>query len=744
MAKPRHQAQLPTKVEVLRYIEESGGRVNKRHIARAFRLKGPAREALRGILRELSEDGSIERGHRKKFVAGGKLPSVSVIEISGVDVDGEVFARPAKWPTTSTPPRIKVMPGRKNLSAPGVGDRILARLTLIGPDLYQAEPMRNLGADAQEVIGIYEIVGRQARLVPTDRKLRTEFVIEAGADLGVKPGELIAAEIIPGRHLGLGRARIKQRLGHINDPRAFSLISIHTQGIPTEFSAEALAESDAAAELEVKLSRRVDLRSIPLITIDPNDARDFDDAVWAEADADPKNAGGWHIIVAIADVAHYVRSGGAIDGEARARGNSVYFPDRMVPMLPETLATNLCTLAPQVDRPCLAVHLWVSSEGRMRRHRFERGVMKSAARLTYQQAQAAIDGNTDDVTKPILETILRPLFGAFGALQTERDQRQPLALELPERSITLDAEGHVASISTQLRLDSHRLVEEFMIAANVAAAEALETADAPCMYRVHDVPNPEKLESLRDLLGQLNLKLARAQVIRPQQFNTILTKVAGTPDEKLVNEVILRSQSRAVYSPDNLGHYGLNLKRYAHFTSPIRRYSDLLVHRSLITALGLGDDGLGVERDQFVAIAEQITATERRADAAERDATDRYVAAYLADRAGAEFSGHITGVSRFGLFVGLEPNGVDGLVPMRRLDDYYVHDEDGHALIGRNSGNVYRLGDSIRVRLDEVNVVTGSLSLSVVSHEGDRPPATKTPRSKPKRGSKGRKGYRRR
>ena len=743
MVKPRRDVPLPTKKDVLRYIEESGGRVNKRDIARAFHLKGSAREGLKAILRELADEGSIERGRRRRFEAGGKLPSVGVIEISEVDVDGEVFARPSRWPRDSQPPRIRVVPGRKTISAPGVGDRVLARLTIVGPDLYQAEPIRILGADAKEVVGVYEMVGRQARLIPTDRKIKKEFVIEGTAE-GVSPGELVAAEIIPGHHFGLGRARIKERIGRIDDPRAFSLISIHAQGIPTEFPADALAEVEAAKAAPIDLSKRVDLRSIPLVTIDPADARDFDDAVWAKTDDDPKNKGGWQIIIAIADVAHYVGSGSAIDHAARKRGNSVYFPDRMVPMLPDALATELCTLTPLEDRLCLAVHIWISGDGQQLRHRFERGIMRSAARLTYEQAQAARDGSVDQVTGPLIDGVVRPLFGAYAALKTARDKRQPLAIDMPERRIALDDSGRVTSISTQPRFDSHRLIEDFMIAANVAAAEALENAGAPCMYRVHDVPNPEKLEALRDLLEQLKLKLSRAQTIRPEHFNSILARVVGTPDEKLVNEVILRAQARAIYTPDNIGHYGLNLRRYAHFTSPIRRYADLLVHRSLITALRLGGGGLGAERDEFVPIAEQITATERRGDAAERDATDRYVAAYLADQAGNEFSGHITGVSRFGLFVGLDPNGIDGLVPMRRLDDYYVHDQDNHALVGRNSGHTYRLGDNIRVRLEEVDIVTGSLALSVVSHEADESPSGQPIRPKAKRRVKGRKGrYRR-
>ncbi len=722
MAKPKRATPLPDKQQLLRYIEEQGGRVNKREIARAFGLKGAVRDALKSMLRELADEGAVARGRRRSFEAANGLPSVSVIEVSEIDVEGgEVFARPTRWPAAASPPRIRILHGRGRTGAPAIGERILARLTLVGPDLYHAEPIRRLGSQASEIIGVYQIAGKQPRLIPSDRRIRNEFLLDGGVDAALKPGELVAAEVLPGRHRGLGRARLKQRIGHIDDPRSFSLISIHAQGIPIEFSAAALEEAASAAAAPFDSAGRVDLRGLPLVTIDPSDARDFDDAVWAEPDPDSSNQGGWHIVVAIADVAHYVRSGTALDDDARARGNSVYFPDRMVPMLPDALATAACTLSPHEDRPCIAAHLWLDAAGHMRSHRFERSVMRSAARLTYAQAQAAIDGTTDEVTAPLLETALRPLFAAYAACKSGRDRRQPLAIDLPERRVVLDDTGHVASISGQPRYDSHRLIEEFMIAANVAAARTLESSKLLCMYRVHDVPDPEKLEALRDLLGQIGLKLSRAQAVRPQHFNAILDRVAGTPDEKLVNEVVLRAQARAIYSPTNIGHYGLNLRCYAHFTSPIRRYADLLVHRALISALGLGAGGLGSEREGFAEIAEQITATERRADAAERDATDRYVAAFLADRAGAEFAGHITGVSRFGLFVGLEANGVDGLVPIRSLDDYYIHDEAHHALVGRHSGQIYRLGDPVRVRLEEVDIVTGSLSLVLLAHEG--PPA---------------------
>lgn len=722
MAKPKRVAQLPEKQELLRYIEEQGGRVNKRDIARAFGLKGAARQELKSMLRQLADEGAIAKGGRRRFEATGRLPSVSVIEVSEIDNDGEAFARPIRWPSQTPPPRIRIIPGRSRPSAPGIGERILARLTMTGPELYQAEPMRVLRSPASEVIGVYEIIGNQPRLIPSDRKIKNEFVLEGGIDPSLKPGEVVAAEIQPGRHHGLGRARIKQRIGHIGDPRTFSLISIQAQGIPIEFSTEVIEEATTAAAASVNLRGRTDLRVLPLITIDPEDACDFDDAVWAEPDPDPKSEDSWHIIVAIADVAHYLRPGTALDAAARSRGNSVYFPDRMVPMLPEVLAASACTLSPNDDRPCLAVHLWLDAHGQVHRYRFERAVMRSIARLTYAQAQAAINGATDEITAPLLDSVIRPLFGAYAALVVARERRQPLDIDLPERRVVLDDAGHVESIAAQPRYDSHRLIEEFMIAANVAAAEALEAARFPCMYRVHDVPNPEKLEALRDLLAQVGYKLSRAQAIRPQHFNAILDKVAGTPDEKLVNEIVLRAQARAIYSPSNIRHYGLNLRRYAHFTSPIRRYADVLVHRALISTLGLGTGGLSAERDDFVTIAEQITATERRANAAERDATDRYVAAFLADRAGAEFSGHITGVSRFGLFVGLEPNGADGLVPIRRLNDYYVHDEAQHSLVGRNSGQVYRLGDPVRVRLEEVDIVTGSLSLTLLTHEGSGQP----------------------
>jgi ribonuclease R len=505
-------------------------------------------------------------------------------------------------------------------------------------------------------------------------------------------------------------------------PRTISLIAIHENDIPTAFPAEAVAQAEAAKP--VKLGTRTDLRKIPLVTIDGSDARDFDDAVWAEPDPDPENRGGWHILVAIADVSWYVRPGDALDRSAYERGNSVYFPDRVVPMLPEALSNELCSLKPKVDRACLAVHMWLDASGTKRRHQFVRGLMRSAARLTYEQVQAARDGNGDETTRKLADTVIAPLYGAYRALDKARRKRGTLDLDLPERRVVLGDDGHIERIERRQRLDSHKLIEEFMISANVAAAETLERLRQLCMYRVHDAPDPAKLEALREFLDGLEdegLRLAKGQVVKPRHFNQLLERAVGTPYAPLINELVLRSQAQAAYSPANLGHFGLALRRYAHFTSPIRRYADLLVHRALVAghnAAGeeFGEGGLPeTEREAFAEGGTHISQTERRAAAAERSALDRYTAAFISARVGASFHGRINGVTRFGLFVTLDDSGADGLVPIGSLpNDFYIHEEKQHRLIGRRWGRTYRLGDAVTVRLAEANPVTGGLILSVL------------------------------
>jgi ribonuclease R len=648
-----------------------------------------------------------------------RLPEIGVLVITDIDLDGEMRGRPLSWHERVDAPDIPVFaePGAPAL---GVGERAVVRYRH-GADGWEARIVRAVAEERRDrVLGIYRRNREGGRIEPTDRKLRDEFRVARADDLGAGDGEIVLAELLPRQRFGLPEAKIVERIGDSGNPRAFSLIAIHTDGIPTAFPQAALDLASKARP--VTLGNRTDLRRVPLVTIDGADARDFDDAVWAEPD--PAEPGSWHALVAIADVSWYVRPDDALDRAARERGNSVYFPDRVVPMLPEELSNELCSLKPGVERACIAAHIWIDPNGNLKRHRFVRGLMRSAARLTYEEAQAAIDGSPSDQTRDLVAPVLRPLYGVFRALEKARAKRGTLDLDLPERQILLDPMGRVARVETRARLDSHRLVEELMIAANVAAAETLERLRQPCMYRVHDVPDPAKLAALREFLESLNisgLKLAKGQAVRPHHFNDILKKAAGTPYETLVHQLVLRTQAQAVYSPRNLGHFGLALRRYAHFTSPIRRYSDLLVHRAIVAGEKFGTGALPpVALDAFAATGEHISMTERRAAAAERSASDRYLAAFLAERVGARFPARISGVTRAGLFVTLHETGADGLIPMRSLPgDFYVHDEAHHRLVGRRTRRTFTLGDPVTVRLAEANTVTASLLFAL--DEAPRP-----------------------
>jgi ribonuclease R len=605
------------------------------------------------------------------------------------------------------------------MPALGRGERAVARIAKRADGGYEARIVRAVEGAPDRIVGIFRADRDGGRLEPTDRKVKTEFRIPQIDAAGARDGEIVLAEALPGRRLGLPQAKVLERIGHSDEPRAFSLIAIATHGIPTAFPPEAVKIAEAAQP--VALGSRSDLRPIPLITIDGADARDFDDAVWAERD--PENEGGWHLLVAIADVAWYVREGDALDRAARERGNSAYFPDRVVPMLPEALSNELCSLKPEVERACVAVHMWIDADGNLKRHRFVRGLMRSAARLTYDEAQEAIDGNPNDKTRPLLEPVLRPLYGAYRALDRARAKRGTLDLDLPERRVLLDASGRIAKIEPRARYDSHKLIEEFMIAANVAAAETLEKLRLPCMYRVHDSPDPAKLAALRDFLVEMRipgLTLAKGQVIRPQQFNQILARAAGTPQATLINMLVLRSQAQAVYSPDNIGHFGLALRSYAHFTSPIRRYADLLVHRALVAGHRWAEgDPADWGHDEFARTGEHISMTERRAATAERSALDRYTAAFLADRVGAVFAARVNGVTRAGLFVTLEETGADGLVPISMLGgDFFTVDEKRHRLVGRRTGTIFALGEAISVKLADADIVTGSLAFTPAGSNG--------------------------
>jgi ribonuclease R len=710
----------PTKQQVVDFIRESPTPVGKREIARAFQISGADRVPLKSLIKEIEDEGLVERGRGRKVAPSKALREVAIVLVEGVDTDGEVVARPARWEAEEPPPTIYMAPQPRGHAALTEGDRVLARLRRLEDGVYEGRTIRKIGqaAATTRMVGVYRHRRAGGEVEPADKRKKQGLLIAEADRHGAADGELVIAELAPGtRDGGPKRGVIVDRLGDADHPRAVSLIAIHGAGIPTEFPQSVLAE---AQDLAIPTADgRADLRGVPLVTIDGPDARDFDDAVWAEADGDPANPGGWHLIVAIADVAHYVRARAPLDKEAYRRGNSCYFPDRVVPMLPEALSNGVCSLKPEEDRGCLAAHIWIDAEGRPIRHRFERGLMRSAARLTYEQVQAARNGDPDPATGPLLEPVITPLYGAFACLAAARDKRGTLELDLPETMVRLDHEGRVAGIGVRSRLDSHRLIEEFMIAANVAAAETLTKRNHPCLFRVHDSPDKAKLHALAEFLEPLGYRLAKGQVPRPRAFTQILKQAEDRPEQRTIHEVILRSQAQAIYSPENIGHFGLALPLYAHFTSPIRRYADLTVHRALISALDLGDGGAdGEELSRLAEIGEHISFTERRAASAERDAMDRYLAAYMAERVGGTFEGRITGVTRFGLFVTAEPTGADGLVPISTLpDDFYQHDERAHALTGQRWGRVFRLGAAVRVQLVEADPITGSTVFALLDAE---------------------------
>jgi ribonuclease R len=714
----------PDRESIVAFVKAQPGEAGTRELARHFGLKNEARAALRRILRELADEGVIEK-RGKKIAEPKSLPPTIVADIIGRDSDGELIASPAEWleETDGPAPVIRIHVPRRPQpgTVAGIGDRALLRVEK--PDnkhdkAYRGRVIKLLDKTAHRVLGIFRALPNgDGRLIPIDKKqVGRELAIAAAHAGGAQDGDLVSVELMRSRGYGLPSGKVKERLGSLKTEKAVSMIAIHAHEIPQEFPADVIAESEAAKP--AALAGREDWGAVPFVTIDPPDAKDHDDAVHAEPDSDPHNKGGYIVNVAIADVAFYVRPQSPLDREALKRGNSVYFPDRVVPMLPERISNDLCSLKPGEPRGALAVRMVIDKDGRKRSHTFHRVLMRSAAKLNYAQAQAAIDGSPDDTTGPLLDPILKPLYNAYGLVKQARDERDPLDLDLPERKILLKPDGTVDRVVTPERLDAHRLIEEFMILANVAAAETLEKKALPLIYRVHDEPTVEKVHNLQEFLKTLDMPFSATGALRPSVFNRILVQVKGRDAESLVNEVVLRSQAQAEYSAENYGHFGLNLRRYAHFTSPIRRYADLIVHRALIRALGLGEGALP-DTETFETLSEvaaAISLTERRAMKAERETADRLIAHFLADRIGATFDGRISGVTRAGLFVKLTGTGADGLIPVRTLgSEYYNYDEARHALIGSRSGAMHRLGDVVQVRLVEAAPVAGALRFELLS-----------------------------
>ncbi len=703
----------------------------KREIARVLGLDAEQKTELKTLLRTLESDGHIRRSGRRAFITADDLPPVTMVEVIERDASGDLIAHPAGQGSAGDEGRERpniLIPareadGRRGRPALGLGDRALVRLSRDKDGAWRAKIIKALGKDGRRILGVVQSAGGTKRVDPVSRNLKNSLALKPKDQARLDEGALVLVTAHQERRYGLKTAEILEVVGDANAPRAASVIAIHEHGIPDGFSEAELAQAKAAKPAGV--AGRDDLTAVPLITIDPEDARDHDDAVWAAPDEDAKNPGGHVVIVAIADVAAYVTPGSALDRGALERGNSVYFPDRVVPMLPERLSTDLCSLKEKQKRPCLAVRMVFDKNGQKTRHQFLRATMRSAAKLSYGQAQAAIDGKPDAAAKPLLEPVLKPLWAAYRAVSKARAARAPLDLDMPERRVRIGADGKVAQITLRDRFDAHRLIEEFMILANVCAAETLESKRSALIYRIHDAPSREKLAMLADFLPTVGLSWNKAEPATPKRFNHLLKKARsaggdGAADDKAkhadaVGEMVLRSQAQAVYNPDNIGHFGLNLQRYAHFTSPIRRYADLIVHRALIRALGLGPDPRrdGLADEDVVrldGVAERVSFTERRAMAAERDASDRYLAAYLAERVDTVFQARITGITRAGCFIRLDETGADGLAPVSRLGlEYFRHDPAAQALVGEETGGRYRLGMRVEARLVEATPLTGGL-----------------------------------
>ncbi|MCC3860491.1 ribonuclease R [Pseudemcibacter aquimaris] len=712
----------PDEEQILEFIRENPGRASKREISRAFHIRGDEKIQLKKLLRKMKLDGKLATASRSRLQVADELPPVLVIEVDGVDSHGDLTARPQNWDSDDHPPKILIYAhDRRNRL--GIGDHALVRLTPNKDDSesgYIAKVIRKLEKKkSTQIMGIFRSDDDHIAFVnPTDKKDRNKYLIAKNDWNGALDGSLVLIQIKPGRQrsrqIKAKPAKVIKSFGSINDAKSISLIAIMSQGIAIEFPEEVLNEAQTADQ--PTLGNRVDLRDIPLITVDPSDARDHDDAIWAEMDPDPDNQGGCHIIVAIADVAHYVKPGSALDKEALKRGNSTYFPDRVVPMLPESLSNGLCSLHENEDRYTMAVHIWFDKKGKKIRHKFIRALMRSHGSLSYEEFQYARDGIVSDRAEPLLETVINPLYDAYNILKKGREFREPLDLHMPEKKITLNDDGHIASIKERVSLDAHKLVEEFMIQANVAAAEELERKQTPCMYRIHEQPSMEKVEGLRTFLDSLGYSFSKGQVLKPKIFNSLLKKVKESPQEDVISTIVLRTQMQAEYNPENHGHFGLSLTRYAHFTSPIRRYADVLVHRGLIKALKLGKDGLSpFDAGNMVETAEHISQTERNSMIAERQSTERYIAHYMSERIDEEFDGKINGVHRAGLFITLNETGGEGFIPASSLySDYFHYDKEHHLLEGENSKIIYQLGDSVHVRLKEANPVSGGLIFELI------------------------------
>lgn len=701
---------------ILKAVSEYPDRYDNKTLARFLQVKGPDRRLLRQLLSDMVENGLLDKSKNKTFKKTDDLPGVMVIKILDIDEHGDMIGKPEIWKKQTPAPQIivkesssNVRKSSRNRFTVGVGSRALCQIKKID-GLIIGQVIKRLGSGPSKQLGILQQNGRGWLIQPVNKKSRHVYKPVKVPD-EAKLNDLVWFQASRRNIKETRLAEITEIIDSTRKGNIATMISLYEHNVPIGFPEDVISQAKALKLPKISKSH-IDLRHLDLITIDPDDAKDFDDAITAS----PTKEGGWDVWVAIADVAAYVTPDSPLDIAARLKGNSVYLPDTVEPMLPHILSSNLCSLKPNEDRACLAVNILFNENGEKVAHRFCRGIMRSIARLTYMQAQESHKKNYGEHTQTVNRAI-QNIFGAYASIKNTREKRAPLNIELPERKVHIDKKGNVSGITLKERFDAHKLVEEFMIQANVAAAEALSEKNIASLSRLHEPPKREKLVSLADYLSVLGLKLSAGERATTQKLNELLKKAETKGLSESVGMAVLRSQSQAIYDAENKGHFGLNLSHYTHFTSPIRRYSDLIVHRALIKAFDLGGDGsTKSEISRLKETAEHISNTERRAMAAERDAKDRYIASYLENKVGIIFDARITGVTKFGLFITLDETGADGLIPSRSLGrEYFILDEKRKSLIGSDSGKTYKFGRKIKAKLIESTPITGGLIFEMQS-----------------------------
>ena len=720
----RYERPIPSREAILALLEERGELLTEARVAEALELDDEqSLNALRKRLNAMVRDGQLLLGRR-----GGYAPVVKLDLIRGVvlaNAEGYGFLRPEEGGEDLylSPQQMRTVLH---------GDRVLA--SVIGLDRRgrkQGAIVEVLQRRSPRLVGRVVVDNGVTLVTPDDRRLHQDVMIPPGKEQGARSGQIVVVEITdpPTPYRGpLGT--ILTVLGERLQPSLLVEMAIASHDLPHEWPAEVLRD---AAQVEPKVTAaeregRVDLRGLPLVTIDGADARDFDDAVYAE----PRRGGGFRLIVAIADVSHYVRVGNALDKEAYERSTSTYFPGFVVPMLPETLSNGICSLNPNVERLCMVCDMQVSADGEVTKSKFYDAVMLSHARLTYDKVWQVVGLQDADARHEVADVLpqLENLHALYKAMAAQRKRRGAIDFETPEVKFRLDQTGDVVSAGATERNDAHKLIEECMIAANVQAALFLEKKKIPALFRAHEPPPAEKYEDLQQFLREFKLRMPSVDEVTPGDYAAVLRKVHDRPERGLIQSVLLRSQSMAAYQPDNRGHFGLALEAYAHFTSPIRRYPDLLVHRAIRYALTGGKPAnYSYSAAEMAAMAVHCSQRERRAEEAERDVDERFKCAWMSKHVGSEFDGTVTGVTSFGLFVELDESKVSGLVHISQLsNDYYHFDPVRHLLKGERTGSQFRLGDHLRVQVLRASLEDRKIDFRLVPQRGAATPPVEAPK----------------